>query len=95
MYFDSSVIFNISLKWSQVLWATDYGLRHVAILHCDDVGSALHSGDDTCAALESAVGHAHLLSAIDDDGDSVPHFVGMEHSTDEETAALGLAATQD
>jgi hypothetical protein len=95
MYFDLSVIFNTSLKWSQVLWATDYGLRHVAILHCDDVGSSLHSGDNTRAALESAVGHAHLLSAIDDDGNSVSHIVGMEHSTDEETAALGLAATQD
>ena len=78
-----------------MLWSADDCLRHVAILHRDNVGPSLLSGDGAGAALESAVWHAHLLGAVDDDGDSVALLVVVKNTTDEEAAALGLAATQN
>lgn len=65
-------------------------LLHVAVRDSDDVRSSLCPRDDSSLALEAAVWHALLLSSVKNDCDAVTLGIGMHHSIDENTAAVGL-----
>jgi hypothetical protein len=84
---------NSSLEWSQVLWASNHCLWHVSVLHRNNPRNTLALLDKSSAALESAVGHTHLLSSIEDDSDSVAFLIFMHYAADVHSAAFVLAAS--
>jgi uncharacterized membrane protein len=45
------------------------------------------------SAVESSVGHAHLFSSIEDDGDAVAFLIVMHDSSDVHSAAFALASS--
>ena len=73
-----------------MLGSCDDRLLHVAILDSDDIGATLLLIDKTGATLESAMGHAHLLATIKNDGDAVSFLIFVEDAADAEASALVL-----
>jgi hypothetical protein len=49
--------------------------------------------NESSAALEPAVGHTHLLSSIENDGNAVAFLIIMHDSADVHSAAFVLAAS--
>tara|TARA_B110001452_G_scaffold225602_1_gene199618 strand:+ start:7395 stop:7652 length:258 start_codon:yes stop_codon:yes gene_type:complete len=82
-----------SLEWAQVLRSSNHSLWHVAVLDSNDPSDTLSLLDVACAAVESAVGHAHLFSSIEDDGDAVAFLIVMHNSGDVHSAAFVLATS--
>ena len=78
-----------------MFWAGDDSLLHVSVLHGDNPGDALSLLDESCTAVESAVRHAHLLTAIEYDGDSVARFIIVHNSADIQATALIFSSSQN
>jgi hypothetical protein len=86
---------NPSFKWAEVLGASDHGLLHVTVFNGYNPCNALTLLDEAGAAVESAVRHAALLTAVKDDGHAVAFFVLVHHTADVQTAAFVLPSSQD
>tara|TARA_B100000767_G_scaffold54896_1_gene50385 strand:+ start:373 stop:630 length:258 start_codon:yes stop_codon:yes gene_type:complete len=82
-----------SVKWAQVLRPSNHSFWHVAVFNSNDPSDTLSLLDVACAAVESAVGHAHLFSSIEDDSDAVAYLVVMHYSSDVHSAAFALATS--
>jgi hypothetical protein len=73
--------------------SSDDGLRHVSVLHCYNPCDALSLFDKSGSAVESAVWHTHLFSAVKDDGNSVAFLVFMHYAADVQPASFALTAS--
>jgi hypothetical protein len=76
-----------------VLWTSNHSLWHVAVFDSNDPSNTLSLLDVASSAVESSVGHAHLFSSIEDDGDAVAFLVVMHDSSDVHSAAFALASS--
>ena len=69
-----------SFKWAEVLWASDDGLLHVAVLHSDDPSNALALFDEAGTSMETAMRHSALLTTVKDDGHTVAFLVPVSYT---------------
>jgi hypothetical protein len=84
-----------SLEWAEVLGASDDGLLHVSVLDSDDPCNTLALRDEAGATVEAAVGHATLLTTVEDDSDAVAFLVLVHHAADVQAAAFVLSSSQN
>jgi hypothetical protein len=84
-----------SFEWAKVLWTSDNGLLHVAVLHSDNPGYTLALFDKASAAVETSVRHTALLTTVEDDGNTVAFLVLMHHAADVQAAAFILSSSQN
>jgi hypothetical protein len=84
---------NSSLEWSQMLRSSNHSLWHVSVLDRNNPRNTLALLNESSAALEPAVGHTHLLSSIENDGNAVAFLIIMHDSADVHSAAFVLAAS--
>jgi len=84
-----------SFEWAEVLGTSDDGLLHVSVLHSDDPCNTLALRDEAGATVEAAVGHATLLTTVEDDGDAVAFLILVHHTADVQATALVLSSSQD
>jgi hypothetical protein len=84
-----------SFKWAEVLWASDDGLLHVAVLDSDDPCNTLSLRDEAGATVEAAVRHTTLLTTVEDDGNAVAFLVLVHHAADVQAAAFVLSSSQN
>ena len=78
-----------------MLWASDDGLLHVAVLDSDNPCNTLALRDEAGATVEAAVGPATLLATVEDDGDAVAFLVLVHHTADVQAAAFVLSSSQN
>ena len=84
-----------SFEWAEVLRSGDDGLLHVAVLDGDNPRNTLTLLDEAGSSVEAAVGHATLLTTVEDDGDAVAFLVLVHHSADVKATAFVLSSSQD
>jgi len=84
-----------SFEWAEVLWASDDGFLHVAVLDGDDPCNTLALRDEAGATVEATVRHATLLTTVEDDGDAIAFLVLVHHTADVQAAAFVLASSQN
>ena len=68
-------------------------LLHVAVFDSDNPSDTLALLDESCAAMESAMRHAHLLAAIKDDGHAVTFCIVVHDTSDVESASVVLSSS--
>jgi hypothetical protein len=71
-----------------VLWACDDGLLHISVLYSDDPCFATALFDESSSAVKTAMRHAHLLSTIEDDSDSVACCVFVKNTGNIQSSLL-------
>jgi hypothetical protein len=76
-----------------MLRSSNHSLWHVSVLDRNNPRNTLALLNESSAALEPAVGHTHLLSSIENDGNAVAFLIIMHDSADVHSAAFVLAAS--
>ena len=78
-----------------MFWTCNHGFLHVPVLYGDNPRYTLALLDESCSAMESSVGHAHLLTSVQDDGNPVAFLVVVHNAVNVRSRTVFSTSTKN